>query len=203
MPAGAVSMIHEGEGRSGVTTLLDQLSAKVHQLSDQLDGYKVEIVRGSIMMSPVRPVHGETIFELRATLKPQIPSEWRFITDVASPVSVADSELCPDLALIPEVEAAKNLSKYAPDLIELAIEVVSPGSVRRDYHDKASLYAQVGVPVYAIFDPYAALCTVHHAPDGTAYARTERVGYGQRVVLPTPVGRFTVDTETLPVDPGA
>lgn len=186
-----------------MATLLDQLSAKVDQLADQLEGYKVEIVRGSIMMSPVRPFHGETIFELWAELKPQLSPQWRLITDVASPVSVANSELCPDLALIPEVEAAKNLSKYPPELIQLAIEVVSPGSRQRDYHDKAKLYAQIGVPVYAIFDPYARLCTVQHASDGAEYTRTDRLIYGQQAVLPTLVGEFSVDTATLPVDPAA
>ncbi|WP_236540775.1 Uma2 family endonuclease [Spiractinospora alimapuensis] len=185
-----------------MTTLLDQLSAKVHQLADQLDGYKVEIVGGSIMMSPVRPVHGKTIVRLWTELEPQLNPEWALVTDVASPIAIADSELCPDLALIPEIEAAKNLSKFAPDLMELAIEVVSPGSVRRDYHEKARLYAQVAIPVYAIFDPYAALCTVHHAPDGAGYTRTERVAYGERVTLPSALGELGVDTATLPIDPG-
>lgn len=186
-----------------MSTLLAQLSSTMHRLADQVDGYRAEIVRGRIMLCQVRPFHGKTIVRLWTELERQLRPGWALVTDVASPIAAADSELCPDLALVPESEEAKNLSKYAPDLIELAVEVVSPGSVHRDYHDKASLYAQAGVPVYAIFDPYAALCTVHHAPDGAAYARTERVGYGQRVVLPSPVGRFTVDTKTLPVDPGA
>lgn len=67
-----------------MATTLDRLSSKVHEMADHLEGFKVEIIRGVIMMTPVRPFHGETIFQLRDILKPQLPAGWRFITDVAS-----------------------------------------------------------------------------------------------------------------------
>ncbi|MFF7713370.1 Uma2 family endonuclease [Streptomyces sp. NPDC007988] len=80
-------------------------------------------------------------------LEAQLSDEWDFISDVTIPFDDAN-EFCPDLAVIPRAESDKNLSAYSPDLIELAVEVVSPGSVRNDYEIKDRAYARRGIPHY-------------------------------------------------------
>ncbi|WP_017594790.1 Uma2 family endonuclease [Nocardiopsis potens] len=153
-------------------------------------------------MTPVRPVRNKTVHLLWNRLDPQVGAEWEFISDVRFPFPELDGELCPDLALIPREEEAKNLAEYPPDLIEIAVEIVSPSSVRRDYEDKAGFCAVAGIPLYVLFDPYRAVCVQMWSPEAGAYLRREERPYEGEVVLPSPMGGLVVDTARLPVDPG-
>ncbi|ORT59845.1 hypothetical protein BKD26_13015 [Streptomyces sp. CB03238] len=164
-------------------------------------GYRTEIVEGAIVMSPVKPHHNETIWEVRNRLQAQLPSEWWFISDVAVPFD-DDNEFCPDLAVIPKAERDKNLSAYPPDLVELAIEVVSPSSVRNDYEVKDRAYARRGIPHYLIFDPYKAHCLTLWNPGPDGYRGRDVIPYGDTVTVESGLGKLTVDTTDLPVDPG-
>ncbi|WP_405491775.1 Uma2 family endonuclease [Streptomyces sp. NBC_00096] len=179
----------------------DRLHSQLSRFEDMFPGYRTEIVEGNIVMSPVKPHHNETIWEVRTALKGQLSEEWGFISDVAVPFD-PDNELCPDLAVIPKAEVRKNLSAYPPDLIELAIEVVSPSSVRNDYEVKDRAYARRGIPHYLIFDPYKAQCTTLWNPGPDGYLGRDVIPYGDTVTVETGIGKVTVDTAELPVDPG-
>jgi Uma2 family endonuclease len=176
----------------------DRLHSQLIRLEDQFPGYRTEIVGGNIMMSPVRPFHGETIFLIQAALR-GLGREWKPISDVAF-LFTDDDELCPDLALVPRTEADRNLSAYSPDLIELAIEVVSPSSVRHDYVVKDRLYAQRGIPHYLIFDPYHAECTTLWHPGSDGYRGRDVVPYGKPVELSMEIGSVKIETDELPID---
>lgn len=139
---------------------------------------------------------------MRDLLKGQLPPGWGFISDVAVPFD-GDNEFCPDLAVIPAAEVAKNLSAYPPDLIELAVEVVSPSSVRNDYEVKDRAYARRGIPNYLVFDPYTAQCTTLWNPGPDGYRGRDTIPYGGTVVVESGIGKLTVDTSGLPVDPSA
>ncbi|WP_431982548.1 Uma2 family endonuclease [Streptomyces qinglanensis] len=176
----------------------DRLHSQLSRLEDQFPGFRTEIVGGTIMTSPVRPFHGETIFLIQTALR-KLGTEWACISDVTFVFSDAD-ELCPDIALVPRAEADRNLSAYPPDLIELAVEVVSPSSVRHDYVVKDRLYAQRGIARYLIFDPYRAECTTlwHPGPDG--YRGRDVIPYGKPVELALEIGEVRIETDELPVD---
>ncbi|MEU3189841.1 Uma2 family endonuclease [Streptomyces sp. NPDC006992] len=177
----------------------DRLHSQLSRLEDQFPGFRSEIVGGAIVLRPVRPFHGETIRLLENMLVAQLGTEWACISDVAFVFSDAD-ELCPDIALVPRAEADRNLSAYPPDLIELAVEVVSPSSVRHDYVVKDRLYAQRGIARYLIFDPYRAECTTlwHPGPDG--YRGRDVIPYGKPVELALEIGEVRIETDELPVD---
>jgi Uma2 family endonuclease len=121
---------------------------------------------------------------------------------VAVPFS-EDFEFCPDLALIPAAEKNRNLTSYAPDLIELAIEVVSPSSVRNDYEVKNREYASRGIQNYLIFDPQKAHLVTLWNPGPDGYRGRDTLSYGGKLTVETGIGRLTVETSRLPVDPGA
>lgn len=178
---------------------LDRLHSQLSRLEDVFSGYKVEIVGGNIVMSPVRPFHGETIRLLWNSLESRLADTWGVVSDVAFPFT-PDYELCPDLAVIPRAEAAKNLSAYPADLIEVAIEVVSPTNAANDYKTKDERYAAQGIGSYLIFDPYEAHCVTHWHPGPHGYLGRDTVPYGEPVSVETSVGRLTFDTARLPVD---
>ncbi|QVQ53018.1 Uma2 family endonuclease [Spiractinospora alimapuensis] len=186
-----------------MSSALDGARSTVRNLGEEIGGYKVEILRGGIMMKPVRPVHNKTLRLVWNALAGQLDAGWEFVSDVRVPSVELDSELCPDLALIPAAEEAKNLAEYPPDLIEIAIEVVSPSSVRHDYEDKAGFHATAGIPLYVLFDPYRAACTWLWTPQAGEYQDRQRRTYGAVARLSSTLGELTVDTGTHPTDPQA
>lgn len=179
----------------------ERLHSQLSRFEDMFPGYRMEIVEGNIVMSPLKPAHNATIWALWTALKPQLSDDWGFLSDVAVPFD-GDNEFCPDLAVIPQADVAKNLSAYPPDLIELVIEVVSPSSVRNDYEVKDRAYARRGIPHYLIFDPYKAQCTTLWNPGPDGYLGRDVLPYGETVTVETGIGKVSVDTAALPVDPG-
>jgi len=177
----------------------DRLHSQLARYEDMFRGYRMEIVEGNIVMSPLKPFHNETIMRLWMQLEAQLDEEWAFISDVAIPFS-ADFEFCPDLAVIPAAEKNKNLSSYPADLVELAIEVVSPSSVRNDYVVKHRQYAARGIPNYVIFDPNKGELVTFWNPGPDGYLGRDTFPYAGQVTVDTKVGRLTVDTSALPVD---
>ncbi|MEV6782123.1 Uma2 family endonuclease [Streptomyces sp. NPDC051098] len=180
----------------------DRLHSQLSRFEDMFPGYRTEIVEGNIVLSPVKPHHAETIRRVWNALESRVPDEWGFLSDVAVPMDDTN-EFCPDLAVIPADEVAKNLSAYSPELIEIAIEVVSPSSVRNDYEVKDRAYARRGIPHYLIFDPYRKHCVTLWNPGPDGYLGRDTIPYGKQVTVVSGIGTLSVDTAALPVDPTA
>lgn len=75
--------------------------------------------------------------------------------------------------------------KHAQGPPDLAIEILSPSTRRRDEVLKRRLYERMGVSEYWIVDPELALVNVHRL-EGGKYARTE-LARGRDDVLTTPL----------------
>jgi Uma2 family endonuclease len=181
---------------------LDRLHSQLSELEDMFPGYLTEIVEGSIVMSPVKPHHAETLRLVWNALREQVAEEWGFTSDVAFPFD-EDNEFCPDLAIIPASEVAKNEGAYSPDLVELAVEVVSKGSIRRDYEVKSRWYASRGIANYLIFDPLQGHVVTLWNPGADGYAGRDTIPYGPELIVASTLGKITLATSGLPVDPHA
>ncbi|MFG2665558.1 Uma2 family endonuclease [Streptomyces sp. NPDC048387] len=84
-----------------------------------------------------------------------------------------------------------------------AVQVVSPGSVRNDYEVKDRAYARRGIPHFLIFDPYKAQCTTLWNPGPDGYRGRDVIPYGGTVLVESGIGKLSVDTAGLPVDPSS
>ncbi|MFJ8231853.1 Uma2 family endonuclease [Streptomyces sp. NPDC094448] len=184
-----------------MTSETDRLHSQLSRFEDMFPGYRTEIVEGNIVMSPVRAFHNDTIVRLWTQLEPQLGAEWGLVSDVAMPFTDED-EFCPDLAVIPALEKSRNLAVYPADVVELAIEVVSPGSVRNDYEVKDRHYAARGIAVYLIFDPMKGAVGIRWNPGSEGYQGRDTVPYGGQVTVETPLGKLVFDTSVLLSDPG-
>lgn len=187
-----------GQEESGVTIELERTHTTLLEQLNVPEGYRAEIVNGEIILSPTRAFHLGTIFELLRQITPQLPPDMWFAGDNVTPFPGA-SELCPDIILLPRAEYEKNSAVYPVEVIEAAFEVVSPATRARDYGLKVDAYAEAGIPVYVIADPYAARLTVHWDPAGGEYANRRRVAYGDTVDVPGKLP-FTLDTAMLPAE---
>ncbi|EKX63994.1 Uma2 family endonuclease [Streptomyces ipomoeae] len=181
---------------------LDRLHSQLSRFEDMFPGYRMEIVEGNIMMSPVKPHHAKTIRLVWNALEAQLGEEWDFASDVAFPFD-DENEFCPDLALIPAPEAAKNEGAYSPDLIELVVEVVSQGSIRRDYEVKPRWYASRGIANYLIFDPLKGHVVTMWNPGPDGYRGRDTIPYGVDLTVDSTLGKLMIPTDRLPVDPKA
>ncbi|MFI9547827.1 Uma2 family endonuclease [Streptomyces sp. NPDC052016] len=181
---------------------LDRLHSQLSRFEDMFPGYRMEIVEGNIMMSPVKPHHAKTIRLVWNDLEAQVGAEWDFASDVAFPFD-EDNEFCPDLAVIPASEAAKNESAYSPDLVELVVEVVSQGSIRRDYEVKPRWYASRGIANYLVFDPLQGHVVTMWNPGPDGYRGRDTLPYGPELTVDSPLGKLAIPTAHLPVDPKA
>jgi Uma2 family endonuclease len=114
---------------------------------------RYELEEGILVVSP-RPVppHQRVGNRLTHKLNEQMPSDWEAFTELE--VVVIDREPAtvrvPDVVVIPpdwvhaQVPAAKVL---------IAVEVISPGSRRKDTLVKPMEYAEAGIPHYWVIDP--------------------------------------------------
>lgn len=66
-----------------------------------------------------------------------------------------DSSRLPDVCVVTEEQVSELMDKPAVFRVpaRLAVEVVSPSSVKRDYEEKSLEYANKGIPEYWIVDP--------------------------------------------------
>lgn len=124
----------------------------LHQLPD--DGQRYEIVEGQLHVSPAPSyLHQRAILELVLLLKPycdQVGLELLF-----APAAVTWSrrtEVQPDILTMPLADGRRPERFEDVGRLELAVEVLSPSTLRWDRFTKRHEYQRRGVPMYWIVD---------------------------------------------------
>lgn len=117
-----------------------------------------------ILMNPPIGLHAIILTFLTNTLfneinRLQLP--WIPLQLVGVRTSIRRSRL-PDLCVVPleQMQPYLNVSAVLESGVLLAIELVSPDSVKRDYRFKRAEYASFGIPEYWIIDPAAQKVTL-------------------------------------------
>lgn len=87
----------------------------------------------------------------------------------------------PDLMIVLTEHAERLLPKYIDGVADIAVEVVSPESVERDYADKLNEYEAAGVPEYWLFDPERETTVVHVLGGDGRYRRAALDAQGRLV----------------------
>ncbi len=120
------------------------------------EGEPVELVRGRLIMSPSpSALHQTVISYLIRILQRAEDATGGFM--FVSPMDVIFSEdtiLQPDLLYISK-DRCGIVGERINGPPDLAIEILSPGTSRRDRTEKLDLYAKYDVPEYWIVDPAA------------------------------------------------
>jgi Uma2 family endonuclease len=141
------------EGFSPLTTLGPYRAADYWKLPE---GAPVELMRGEFVMSPA-PI---TLHQLVVALLTELLLAVSRRADGFALCAPADVVLSDTTIVQPDLLYISPQRKHiigdringAPDLV---IEVLSPGTERRDRVQKVDLYAQYGVPEFWIVDPKA------------------------------------------------
>lgn len=120
------------------------------------DGRQYETVYGELLVSPApRPWHEVIVARLLLLLTDYVHRQPLDIHVFGSRSDISwssDTLVQPDLFALP-LEEARTLEWSAMKNLLLAVEVLSPSSLRADRFTKRRLYQDVGVPAYWIVNP--------------------------------------------------
>ena len=120
------------------------------------DGRRYEIIEGDLDVSPSPMVRHQIVVTNLLLLLATHVRERSLGLVVASPVDLILSEtnvVVPDLMFISTQRRSVVTARAVEGVPDLAIEIISPSSERKDRSTKALLYARFGVPHYWILDP--------------------------------------------------
>ncbi|WP_329135460.1 Uma2 family endonuclease [Streptomyces sp. NBC_00670] len=182
------------------TTRLDEWFERLERMPVP-EGFRVEIVGGNVHMTPQRDVHWETIREILWALEDHFGRRRaRVLSDVRIDFPGHENGFCPDVAKLREGAAKDDEGRWRYGDVEFVAEVISKGTARNDYGPKKAAYAQAGVGVYLIADPYQGRCHVYTEPKNGDYTCELRVDYGGDVdMTTTPLG-LLLKTDNFPRD---
>ena len=115
---------------------------------------RYETVHGELLVTNApRPWHQEIVFRMARALHAYTERE-RCGHVFMSPADISwssDTLVQPDVFVVP-VEEARTMKWATVQTLLLAIEVLSPSSVRADRFTKRRLYQEVGIPLYWVLD---------------------------------------------------
>ncbi|MFG3115290.1 Uma2 family endonuclease [Streptomyces sp. NPDC048197] len=161
------------------------------------EGYKFEIVGGTIFMSPQRAAHWETILDIVEQLRARYPRK-RVMSDVRVDFPGKLNGFASDVLAIAESSTKDRDGRWHYQDIEFVAEVVSASTAGNDYGVKKKAYAEAGVPVYVIADPYIGRCRVFTQPQDGEYKGDLTVPYGEPIDLTGTVVDLTLATNDFP-----
>jgi Uma2 family endonuclease len=203
-----------GEGRLVTATLDAPMSSaaelplpfpRLLDILEDLDqripeGFKVEIVGGSIVMSPwSQGFYSRVMDSLLDQLSAHAPEGHRVRSH-------------PNLYVFPKVQRAFGPDIHVVDAdathvrgirlpgeaLSLAAELTSESTRGNDWGDKLEAYGRAGVPVYLLVDMQKETVSVFSAPSGHGYQSSSTVEFGQKIHIPEPFD-FTLDTSSFSV----
>ncbi|MET9081117.1 Uma2 family endonuclease [Streptomyces sp. NPDC004237] len=177
---------------------LDEMFERIEKMPAP-EGYKVEIVEGTVFMSPQRDTHWEIILDIVEQLRTKYPRK-RVKSDVRIDYPGHLNGFATDVTLVAEGAAKTEKGLWLHQDVEFVAEVISKGTAANDYGAKKTAYAKAEVPVYLIADPYQRRCHVFTHPKGDDYATETRVDFGTDVDLTGTVVDLVLKTDEFPTD---
>ncbi|MEU5301235.1 Uma2 family endonuclease [Streptomyces noursei] len=184
----------------GKKSTLDYLFERLEQMPVP-EGYKVEIVEGTVYMTPQRDIHWQTIRVITRALDDQFGLNSKVFSDVRIdfPAEDDDNAFCPDVAKLVD-GAKKENGRWRYQDVEFVAEIISKGTGTNDYGPKKTAYATAEVPLYIVADPYLGRCRVFTNPKDGEYEGDITVPYGEPIDLTDTVLGMTLQTEDFPRD---
>jgi Uma2 family endonuclease len=160
-------------------------------------GFKSELVRGEIVLTPQGREHSEIIQAGQEAARAAGVPRWRSVSDVLSPFPGSRSGFCPDVSILRRT--ADRAAKPLPSSdIAAVIEVVSGDLGEKDYGIKVDEYAAAGIDAYLIADPFKGLCTLYSEPVAGRYPTPTTHPFGDVVTFVADDTEFVLDTDDWP-----
>ncbi|MGW1586904.1 Uma2 family endonuclease [Streptomyces sp. NPDC002386] len=180
------------------TTTLDEMFERLEKMPVPA-GYKVEIVEGTVFTSPQRDTHWEIILDFVEQLRTKYPRK-RVKSDVRIDYPGHLNGFATDVTVMAEGAARTEDGRWDCGDVEFVAEVISRGTAANDYGPKKAAYAEAGVPVYVIADPYRGECHVFTHPRDGRYALEVKADFGEELDLTGTLLGLVLKTGEFPRD---
>ncbi|MFF3845851.1 Uma2 family endonuclease [Streptomyces sp. NPDC002328] len=180
------------------TSTLDDMFERLEKMPVP-EGYKVEIVEGTVYMSPQRDTRWEIILDIVEQLRTKYPRK-RVKSDVRIDYPGHLNGFATDVTVMAEGAARTEDGHWRHEDVEFVAEVISKGTAANDYGPKKAAYATAEVPVYVIADPYQGRCSVYTEPKGGDYEVETKVPFGRDLDLTDTVVGLALKTDEFPRD---
>lgn len=177
---------------------LDELFERIEKMPAP-EGYKVEIVEGTVFMSPQRDTHGEIIADIYEQLRTKYPRK-RVKSDVRIDYPGHLNGFATDVTAMAEGAEKTESGRWRHEDVEFVAEVISKGTAANDYGLKKAAYALAEIPVHVIVDPYQGRCHVYTRPKGDDYTTETKVAFGDDLDLGDTVVGLVLSTAEFPRD---
>lgn len=165
-----------------------------------LEHWRAELVAGQISLA-----------------QPTAPEHERIVTGIAKQITRHDAEeaftywfggtglrigtgtgVRPDLLVTDYDAFCDSNAEYSPvegEPIHLVVEITSPSTRDRDYHEKMRAYAAARIPYYLVIDRQERICRLYRLHEGAdSYGPPHaKADFGEPLQLPAPLG-FALDT---------
>lgn len=168
---------------------------------DTPDGYKAELIRGKIVVSPWSKLRDKRVMKsLRLQLEPHAPVGHD--VDVAPflfTFPVAERGFGPDLHVADEAAFDAEGRHADGAALSLVAELTSASTKDADWLDKVDTYGRV-VPVYLVLDMQVEEITAFWDPSAKGYRSRTTVPFGKSLHVPAPFD-FELDTSGFAVRP--
>ena len=130
------------------------------------DGRKYELVDGEIRVSPAGTRHGSIIVRLTSRINVHVEAHdlgWAFDSSTGCWMPSGNLRV-PDITFVAKSRLPDGPSdgflRIVPDLV---VEVLSPGDVQREIHDKVGEYLTAGVMLVWVIDPKTRTAAAHRS----------------------------------------
>ncbi|WP_405502620.1 Uma2 family endonuclease [Streptomyces anulatus] len=163
------------------------------------EGFKVEIIEGTVHMSPQRDTHWRIILGIVRQLLLRY-KENRLLSDVRIDLPGHLNGYASDVLALSSDAVKGEDGRWRYQDIEFVAEVISKNTAANDYGPKKATYALAGVPVYLIVDPYTGTWHLHTLPKEDEYRSVLSLDFGTPVDLTSTVVGLVLATDAFPRD---
>lgn len=157
---------------------------------DELDvpGYRAEIVRGSIVLSPWSKGYYQDPMELICDqLRPRLPEGHRISVAPFLYVFPGDERAYgPDIHAAPGQVFRTTSNRLDGEALSFVAELTSTSTRDDDLTDKVRVYGRAGIPVYLVLDMQEEQATVYWTPSAKGYESHCTMPFGEKLPMPAP-----------------
>ncbi|MGW0187112.1 Uma2 family endonuclease [Streptomyces sp. NPDC003362] len=164
------------------------------------EGYRVEIVGGTVFMTPQRDIRWQGIRIVLWALEDRFGRRAKVFSDVRIDFPGYENGFCPDIAKLRDGAVTDEGGHWRYEDVEFVTEVISKGTAQNDYGPKKTAYATAEVPVYLIVDPYQGRCHLYTDPKEGDYEVETIVPFGKDLDLTGTVVDLVLKTDEFPRD---
>ncbi|GAA2518220.1 Uma2 family endonuclease [Streptomyces longisporus] len=185
----------EPESFEELLDVLDELNLR--------DGFKAEIYRGKIVVSPWSKGYYHRVMEqVCDQLRPGLPLDHRLSIGPFLYVFPGDeSAYGPDIHAAHQ-QAFETVSNHLDgEALVFVAELTSRATRTDDLTDKVAVYGRAGVPIYLLLDMQEQQSTVYWAPSASGYEAHCTQPFGEALHIPKPFD-CTLDTTGFRVPQG-